>query len=41
MTVAEMSRRMSHAEYVEWGVYFARKAQRRELDQKMAKYRNR
>jgi hypothetical protein len=31
MTVAEMRRRVSAAEWRGWNVYFARKAQRREI----------
>lgn len=32
MTVAEMNERMSNAEFVEWRVYHARRAQRQELE---------
>jgi hypothetical protein len=32
MTVARLQAEMSNAEYVRWGVYFARKAQRQELE---------
>lgn len=32
-SVAEMRRGMSAAEYTRWGVYYARKAQRREIAQ--------
>ena len=31
MTVAELRHRMGAAEYVAWGIYYARKAQREEL----------
>jgi hypothetical protein len=31
MTVARLRREMSNAEWVEWSVYFGRKAQRRQL----------
>lgn len=37
MTVEEMRNRMSHDEFVRWGVYHGRKAQRRELAEKKAK----
>lgn len=36
MTVQEMGDRMSAAEFTEWWIYHARKAQRAELAQKMA-----
>jgi hypothetical protein len=36
MTVAEMRRRVSSQEYLEWAVYFARDAQRKELAAKKA-----
>jgi hypothetical protein len=36
MTVADMSERMSHAEYVLWTRFYARKAQQQELQHKMA-----
>lgn len=39
MTVAELEARMPNAEFVEWQAYHARKAQRRELAEKMAKHR--
>ena len=39
MTVVEMEERMSNDEYVRWNIYYARQAQRRELDQKMARHR--
>lgn len=39
MTVARMEAEMSNAEFVEWQVFHARKAQRAELEQKMAKHR--
>lgn len=32
MPVAEMRHRVPHDEYVYWGVYYARKAQRAELE---------
>lgn len=32
MTVSELRERMSNAEFVAWGAYHARLAQRRELD---------
>jgi hypothetical protein len=32
MTVGEMRDRMSHDEFVRWGMYYARKAQREELE---------
>jgi hypothetical protein len=31
-TVAEIRDGMGHQEFVEWGIYYARKAQRAELD---------
>lgn len=31
MTVGEMRRRMSSLEFVRWGIYYARQAQREEL----------
>ena len=31
MTVAEMTRRMSNAEFVEWMIYFGRRRQEAEL----------
>lgn len=40
-TVAELERTMSNAEFVRWGVYHARKAQRAELAQKMAQHETR
>lgn len=33
MTVADMRRRMSAAEWHDWGVYYARKGQRQQLAQ--------
>lgn len=33
MTVGDLRRRMSHAEFVRWGIYYARVAQRQELEQ--------
>lgn len=39
MTVGELEARMSNREFVEWAMYYARQAQRRELDEKMAKHR--
>ncbi len=38
MTVDEMGARMSHAEFIEWSIYHARKAQRQELAHKMANH---
>lgn len=32
MTVAQLRARLSNEEFVQWGVYFARKAQRAELE---------
>ena len=39
MTVAELQERMSNAEFVEWQAFYARKAQRREMAEKLAKHR--
>lgn len=39
MTVEEMRHRMSGAEFQAWGLYFALKAQRLELEQNVAKAR--
>lgn len=39
MTVADLDARMPHAEFVEWQMFHARKAQRREMAEKMAKHR--
>ncbi|MDG4809942.1 hypothetical protein O7634_24590 [Micromonospora sp. WMMD1120] len=36
MTVARMRAEMTNDEYVQWSVYFARKAQRRQLQDLMA-----
>ena len=36
MTVADMEERMSNAEFVGWRIYYARRAQQRELAQKRA-----
>ena len=36
MTVAAMRRQMGNDEFVRWGVYYARKAQREALAQKLA-----
>lgn len=33
-TVAELRESLSNAEWVQWGVYYARKAQRQELEAK-------
>lgn len=33
MTVADMRRRMSAEEWMRWGVYYGRKAQRQEMEQ--------
>jgi hypothetical protein len=38
MTVGQLNRTMSNGEFVGWQMYYARKAQRRELSEKMAKY---
>jgi|GEM_PF-3152263 len=32
MTVAELRQRMSADEFLRWGIYYARKAQREELE---------
>lgn len=37
MTVDRMRREMSMTEYVHWGIYFARKAQKQELARLKAK----
>lgn len=37
MTVEEMRERMSNEEFVRWGVYFGRKAQREELAMKQGR----
>lgn len=37
MTVGEMRRKMSHAEFVHWGVYFGRKAQRQQMEMERAR----
>jgi hypothetical protein len=37
MTVAEMTSRIGNAEYVAWGVYYGRQAQRAELEAQKAK----
>lgn len=37
MTVADLQERMSNAEYLGWSVYYARKAQREELEMLKAK----
>lgn len=39
MLVSDLRARMSNREYVEWYIYFARKAQRAELEQKRMKHR--
>lgn len=39
MTVAEMRRRMSSAEFLRWGIYYARIAQREELERAKLKAR--
>lgn len=41
MTVGELEHRMSSAEFLEWQMYHARKAQRAELDRLMARHRKR
>lgn len=41
MTVGEMQERMSNAEFVAWTAFHARKGQRQELEQKMARHRRR
>ena len=38
MTVARLEAEMSNAEYVRWGVYYARKAQREELAAKRGRH---
>jgi hypothetical protein len=35
MTVDQLRRRLSNHEFVQWGVYFARKAQRAEIEAKL------
>jgi hypothetical protein len=37
MTVGQMQAEMSNAEYVRWGVYYGRKAQRAEMEAAKAK----
>lgn len=37
MTVADLRERMSADEYLRWGVFYARKAQREELEMAKAK----
>lgn len=37
MTVAEMHQRMTNAEYVDWTIYYGRKAQRDEMAMASAK----
>lgn len=39
MTVARLRQEMSNEEFVRWGVYFGRKAQRQELEIQKAKGR--
>jgi hypothetical protein len=39
MTVARLRAEMSNSEYVAWGVYYARKAQREELARRLAEGR--
>lgn len=39
MTVAQLEATMPNAEYVEWSMWHARRAQRRELDALMARAR--
>jgi hypothetical protein len=41
MTVAELMERMSNAEFVQWSMWHARKVQRRELAEKVAKHKGR
>ena len=41
MTVAEMAERMTNAEFVQWGMWHARKAQRREMAELKAKHKGR
>lgn len=41
MTVADMEARMPNSEFVGWSMYFARQAQRREVEQKLAEARQR
>lgn len=35
--VEDMEARMTNREFMRWSVYYARQAQRRDLDQKMAR----
>jgi hypothetical protein len=39
MLVSDLRERISNQEYIEWYVYFARKAQRQELESKRAQSR--
>lgn len=39
MTVAQLREQMSSEEFMRWGVYYARKAQRDELEQQRLKHR--
>lgn len=39
MTVGRMRAEMSNAEFVEWGVFYGRQAQRQQMDQQMARHR--
>ncbi len=39
MTVAHLRTEMSNAEFVQWTVWFARRAQQQELEQKKAAWR--
>lgn len=41
MTVGQLRAQMGHAEFVAWGVYYARKAQREEMAQRKAKSQGR
>lgn len=36
MTVADMEDRMPNAEFVGWSIFYARQAQRREVEEKLA-----
>lgn len=39
MTVAELENTMSNGEFVRWSIYYAKKAQRQELERKKANRR--
>lgn len=36
MTVADMEAHMTNSEFVGWSIYYARQAQRREVEEKLA-----